>query len=430
MAESVIYSDTDKRIYRDASTGLTRYDWINPPARPLFVDTADFTNNANPLQAAIDKAISANRAVVMSSPLSVPDTVSVTAPVHVFGAHRGITLTAGGADFNVIELDANCDGSTFENFTIIGGAEDDSTTQFGIFSVDAGGPDSVTIRCVDTRSAGVRALNNFVKAYRVSDWLVTGCDVRHLIGTDLTNTGYGVLTGRSTRISVVDCRFIGGAFGLPMGRHGVYMTVGTCDSLVSNVLVSGFQRSGIILKSGPGVDISCDRNIIEACQVVDGGAGITDQAGIAINGQAQRNRIDGCVVDNWDGWGIDILPGDSLYVGPEQLQDNVIQGCTITRTTLAGIHLQSTNRSLLRGNLLRDVALSSSPTSSGISVRGNGAFGQGDDVGTRIMDNDFGGVVGRYSIEISSIGDVPPSGFVVERNNVVAGTHGTITTPA
>lgn len=428
MPEVLVYTDVNQSIYRDTDTGLFRRDWTNPPARSTYVDIADFANNTNPLQAAVTKAAGAGRAVMLSEAVVVPDTITAASPVRIHAAHSGITATATGADFDMFELTANNHGSEFVGFTLRGGADDDTTTQFGIYSADAGGPDLVTVRAMRVALNGSLGLNNFVKVYQGDDWQIVDCHVRGLIGTDVTNTGYGVLTARANRITVDHCQFIGGTAVSPMGRHGVYMTIRTRDSIVSNVLVSGYQRTGIFIKSGSGADVSCDRNLVEGCTVIDGGEDVTDNGGIALGGQAKRNRIVGCVVDGIDGIGVAIIPTDAGFIGADQLQDNSITGCTISNTTGAAVELQSTNRTVVKGNTIRDVATDGDQAA--VVIRGNGPFGQGDDVGSRIVENDFGGTVGRGSVEVSALGTTTPSGYVIDRNVLVTGSVDDVILPA
>jgi hypothetical protein len=353
----------------------------------------------------------------------VSATVTATGPFHLFGWGPDAKVVATAATFNVFELSAANSGSVLENFTIHGAATNDSTTQFGISHPQPSTPSAsrVTVRGVRfVPDASDKALNCGIKVYQANDWLISDIYVENLWGQELTNTGYGVLTGRSRRIHVADSIF---RATTNRGRHAVYMTVAACDNTIANVTAIGYKRCALIFKAGPTGE-SCDRNLITGCKVLDYGANVADQAAIAIGGAGKSNRIEGCTIDGSADEAITILPGDFTVVAgftPGALADNVIEGCTITNCVGQAVELQSTTRTQITNCRIHNVGTGGA--TAAIGVRGDGNFGQGNDTGLHVQGC-YITSPGRASVEVSTSGATPPSGVVITGNDVTTGSTG------
>jgi len=339
------------------------------------VRVEDYSLVANPLQAAINAGVSSGLPVHISKPVTVTSTITATGPFSLIGQGHNAKIIASAATFNIFELTTANDGSMFENLTFIGAATNDTTSQFCI-SQNGTTPsaNNVIVRNIRVipNDAGTAAANCGIKVYMASDWMIENLYVKNLWGQDLPNTGYGVLTGRSTRIHVSNSIFVA---ALNRGRHAVYMTVAATDCTVSNISAIGYRRSGIIFKAGPTGD-SCDRNLIVDCKVLDYGAGIADQAAISIGGAGKGNRISSCLVDGSADDGINIIPGDYTVVAgftPGVLSDNTIEGCTIRNCAHLGVELQSTTRTRIVGNTFHNCGSGGSHAT--IGLRGDGNFG-------------------------------------------------------
>jgi parallel beta-helix repeat protein len=382
-----------------------------------------FASETNPLESAIAAGIAESRPVVLTYEVSVPDTITATAPFALFGHGPLARIVPTAATFNIFELTNSNDYSTFEGLTFVGKATSGATTQFCISQNGVtASPSGVTVRNVRIipNAVGTEAANCGIKVYDAEDWLIEGLYVKNLWGQDLSNTGYGVLTGRSSRIHVNNSIFIGTT---NRGRHAVYMTVDTNDSTISNNTVIGFKRSGIITKAGPTGE-ACSRNLIIGNKVLDYGSGVADQAAISIGGAAAGTRIIGNLVADSADDGINILPGD-FTVGsgftPGVLADITIAGNTLRNVAHLGIELQSTTRTRIKGNTFHNCGSGGSHAT--IGIRGDGNFGQGDDTGCRIMGNSFSSP-GRASVEVSTSGTTPPSGLVIIGNDLATGSTG------
>jgi len=318
-----------------------------------YVNVNEFSG-VNPLAQAIESGISRGLPVAVTSPVTITSTISPSGPFELYGTGPSAIITPSSALFNLFELTVANDGSLIKDLVVNGKATNDSTTQFFISQNGATpSPNRVTVKNIRILPDALdRNVNCGIKVYQATDWLIEGLIVVKLWGSDLSNTGYGVLTGRSKRIMVSDSLFVGDRAG-NRGRHAVYLTVATSDCTVSNVTVIEHDRSGIIMKAGPTGE-SCDRNLIIGCKVLEHGNATTDQAGISIGGAGKYNRISSCVVDNCINTGINIIPGDNSSFVVGVLSDNSIEGCTITNCVGQAIELQSTTRTLITGNRIHN----------------------------------------------------------------------------
>ncbi len=311
--------------------------------------------------------------------------VITTAGLTFRGHGRKSIIRAANNTFHMFLLEAN--DLAFERFAVEGGTTVDSGTvapgqgQFAFFT------NAVVYSPTDCSwdhvyisgpvSSPQQGFNNGIKAdSNCTDWSISKCRFEYLIGANGTyGSGYGILLGQASRITVDGCRFQGNTSSSPVQmRHAIYFSAGCSDCWATNNFVDSTNQDSIPLNAYAGQSPPNTRIRIVGNHITNRAAGATDSASISVNGPAQECLIASNLIIG-DG-SVSISMTDGAEGGGNichRIDDNVIVNSGTT-----GINLYGVSNVYGRGNHVVDCSRAATGVSPALNVgsSSSGQFGQ------------------------------------------------------
>ena len=374
--------------------------------------------------AAIAAAIAAASAVGAGACVLFPagsyllsSTLTVNAPIDFLG--YGAQILATNGTFNLFTLQLGASLATISGLTFIGGAVDNTTTQFGIFTLLGNVPTGVTVQNCIFGSTGSIAPNNGIKCdTAANDWLVQGCQFINLWGA-ISGTGYGVLLGAALRTRVIANRFTGTT---GRGRHGVYVSAGSSYCEVGHNVIVGHGGDGIAIFSS-GIEAACAYNHVHDNMVVGcSSLANTDSGGIECDGIVSYNSIvDNTIISSTVN-GITVTDGGSSGNN----LGTVVAGNRVFLSGSQGIAVLGAQSAVVMNNVVYNASQTSSGVTDGIHLSSSGSFGTQLANANLFIGNKSYGSMQRWAFRIDSTSPTPTN-TTISGNFWGTGTSGTFT---
>ena len=352
--------------------------------------TTDDTN-------AIANALASGRSVLFPAGVYLTGAQSISSAGQImFGEGAASVVKASTAASHLFTVAADHVG--FADLRLNGAATSNANNTFAIYTAPANPAKYLSVeRVIFSGADATRGFNNAIKLDTGSNnAAIIGCNIDRLFGS-ISGTGYGVLCGQVSGCKV-EGNWMQASAG--RGRHGVYLSAGASECLVQGNNVSGFDFEGITQYAGAGQP-PCTGNIIIGNNVSHCALSSNPTSGaIGVYGHSSRVLISSNIVKNSGAKGIAI---DGA--GFTDCADTVVDGNTVTNSSLIGIDVIAGVRGSITNNLIRESSLASVGVSPNIRLVSDGVTASS---GFLISGNNSSGpVYSRSAFQLNATVPVP-----------------------
>jgi hypothetical protein len=386
-------------------------------------DIRDFgAADGGDVTAAINAAKAVHREIVIPQNFHgyLSSGITFTEPgTRIVGYGHESILEATTDGFNLFTVQDNyCE---FRDLSLYGAANDDATTQFGIFTAAAN--PAVGLKVFDVYFGGASAssrLNSGIKFDTDSHngW-VERCVFDEMQG-DISGTGYGVLAGSVLTLHVSRSRFYAAS---GRGRHAVYLSAGAswCQVVHNYSLDMGEEHFTI---NANDTQPACEHNLI-AFNDCRGGVPDASTGAISVWGNANRNAVRGNHINAPGEKGIVVQVRDGNSTDCDSL-DNVVEDNQVIDADTIGIDIMGATRTKVQGNLVHGASTASSGTSAAIRIVSAAAAAAGQAAtNTSVIANIVSGSTHHSALQLNTTTNIP-TGTYARGNRFAAGGTATV----
>lgn len=333
-------------------TGAVNVKWFGAKGNGVTDDT-------NALQKAIDSDISV---YLPEGLFLISFGLNISKSIDFYGAGKNSVIFTNLNSFSLLFISS--DNIKIYNLSFVGGADNENSSQFAIVTDTSGVKNLKICNCYFGLSLSGKSLNNGIKIDdNTTDVKITDNFFENLIGI-VSGTGYGVLCGDVSHIIVSNNTF---SASEGRGRHGVYLSAGSSNSIVSNNFIKDFSLAGITVYSQGAQpyckDILINGNYVENCSI----GSVSDDGAISIFARCENITISNNIVLNSGANGVSIN-GISAY----PIYNFSIKNNTIKNSGRIGIDIIATSKVDIVGNTIIESSLIEPGVHSNIRLASSG----------------------------------------------------------